>query len=488
MRATCIIRSTVVQHRHFQDGDQIVVLQTAFKNWLLNTSFAIGFPDSSNRPLSDRAEQAKRAVGHGERDQRPQLPGGLRQVSFRRAYLHSKRVECFKPRRRRVLPVRRRSHVGSISKKLMLAFAITTSMTLALGIFTIVRASHSKQELSRIESVWAPGSYAIGEMRAQFGDLRIYETSQVSEATSAEAVKQYEQRIVAGKAKINELVKQYLRSFADGEDAALFKPVSAALSDYFVIHDQLHAALLAGDAEAAQTISVTESRAKRVALFDAMEKVSEYNLRGMKAELATNAASLNNLMSITGLVLAVLYLVASVLGWAISRSVTRPIGEALPAIRSVANGDLNVRTDYQSRDEARQMLLSLRQMVATLERFSNDTKVMVKLHEAEDISHRIPEDLPGVYGELAKGMNTMVFEHLEAILDAIQVLNEYAAGDLRRDARRLPGSRACSTNRWTLPKQVCWRSTRRSSGWQCRLPTATSPPAVTRLRSSTTLN
>jgi len=89
MRATCIIRSTVVQHRHFQDGDQIVVLQTAFKNWLLNTSFAIGFPDSSNRPLSDRAEQAKRAVGHGERDQRPQLPGGLRQVSFRRAYLHS---------------------------------------------------------------------------------------------------------------------------------------------------------------------------------------------------------------------------------------------------------------------------------------------------------------------------------------------------------------------------------------------------------------
>lgn len=260
------------------------------------------------------------------------------------------------------------------------------------------------------------------------------------------------------------------------------------MSDYFVIHDQLHAALLAGDAEAAQTISVTESRAKRVALFDAMDKVSEYSLRGMKAELATNAASLNNLMSITGLVLAVLYLVASVLGWAISRSVTRPIGEALPAIRSVANGDLNVRTDYQSRDEAGQMLLSLRQMVATLERFSNDTKVMVKLHEAEDISHRIPEDLPGVYGELAKGMNTMVFEHLEAILDAIQVLNEYAAGDLRRDARRLPGSRACSTNRWTLPKQVCWRSTRRSSGWQCRLPTATSPPAVTRLRSSTTLN
>ncbi|MBK0052640.1 hypothetical protein [Stenotrophomonas sp. S39] len=57
-----MIRSTVVQRRHFQDGGQIVVLHTAFKDWRLYTSFAIGFPGASNRPLSDRAEQARRAL------------------------------------------------------------------------------------------------------------------------------------------------------------------------------------------------------------------------------------------------------------------------------------------------------------------------------------------------------------------------------------------------------------------------------------------
>ncbi|WP_313283394.1 hypothetical protein [Stenotrophomonas indicatrix] len=57
-----MIRSTVVQRLYSQDGDQIVVLHTAFKDWRLYTSFAIGFPDSSNRPHSDRAEQARRAL------------------------------------------------------------------------------------------------------------------------------------------------------------------------------------------------------------------------------------------------------------------------------------------------------------------------------------------------------------------------------------------------------------------------------------------
>jgi hypothetical protein len=40
------------------------------------------------------------------------------------------------------------------------------------------------------------------------------------------------------------------------------------------------------------------------------------------------------------------------------------------------------------------------------------------------------------------GINTVIFEHLDAIRDAIDVLNQYATGNLAPDARRLPGSRA----------------------------------------------
>ncbi|SOD57975.1 HAMP domain-containing protein, partial [Pseudoxanthomonas wuyuanensis] len=130
------------------------------------------------------------------------------------------------------------------------------------------------------------------------------------------------------------------------------------------------------------------------------------------------------------------------MGWVIGNSVLEPVSRALAAIKGVSRGDLGVRSGHHGRDEVGQMLKATDEMVHMLERFSHETQRMIVLHGAEDISHRMPEDFPGVYGQLASGINTMMFEHLDAIVDAIGVLNEYANGNLARDARRLPGSRA----------------------------------------------
>jgi methyl-accepting chemotaxis protein len=111
------------------------------------------------------------------------------------------------------------------------------------------------------------------------------------------------------------------------------------------------------------------------------------------------------------------------------------------AIQAVARGDLSVSTQATSKDEAGRMLAATAEMTAMLRRFSEQTQLMAQMH-GPDISHRIPEDFPGVYGQLAGGINTVIFEHLDAIRDAIDVLNQYAIGNLAPDARRLPGSRA----------------------------------------------
>ncbi|MCD9008265.1 cache domain-containing protein, partial [Luteimonas sp. XNQY3] len=137
-----------------------------------------------------------------------------------------------------------------------------------------------------------------------------------------------------------------------------------------------------------------------------------------------------------------LVLLNAAIGWLIGHSVLEPLGRALAAIKGVSRGDLGIRTGNHGRDEIGQMLKSTDEMVHMLERFSHETRDMIRLHAAEDMRHRMPEDFPGVYGTLASGINTMMFEHLDAIVDAIEVLNEYASGNLSRDARRLPASRA----------------------------------------------
>ncbi|WP_161960021.1 methyl-accepting chemotaxis protein [Xanthomonas arboricola] len=137
-----------------------------------------------------------------------------------------------------------------------------------------------------------------------------------------------------------------------------------------------------------------------------------------------------------------LVLLNLLVGWLIGNSILEPVSRALAAIKGVARGDLSVRTAQHGSDEIGQMLKATDDMVHTLERFSAQTKVMVHMHAGEDVSHRMPTDFPGVYGELAGGINTMIFEHLDAIIDAIGILNDYAQGDLSRDAVRLPGTRA----------------------------------------------
>ncbi|KAF1691614.1 cache domain-containing protein, partial [Pseudoxanthomonas daejeonensis] len=145
------------------------------------------------------------------------------------------------------------------------------------------------------------------------------------------------------------------------------------------------------------------------------------------------------IMTVAGGLLVLLNLA---IGWVIGGSVLDSIGRALAAVKGVSRGDLGVRTGHHGRDEVGQMLKATDEMVQMLERFSHETHEMIRLHAAEDITHRMPEEFPGVYGELAAGINTMMFEHLDAITDAIAVLRKYAHGDLSHDARRLPGSRA----------------------------------------------
>ncbi|WP_447939740.1 methyl-accepting chemotaxis protein [Pseudoxanthomonas mexicana] len=137
-----------------------------------------------------------------------------------------------------------------------------------------------------------------------------------------------------------------------------------------------------------------------------------------------------------------LVLLNMLIGFVIGQSVLQPVSRALAAIKGVSRGDLSVRIGPHGRDEVGQMLQATDEMVRMLERFSLETREMIRLHEAEDISHRMPEDFPGVYGELAAGINTMMFEHLDAFHDAIGILQRYANGDLSQDARRLPGTRA----------------------------------------------
>ena len=131
-----------------------------------------------------------------------------------------------------------------------------------------------------------------------------------------------------------------------------------------------------------------------------------------------------------------------VLSWLIGSALSRRLHAASQVARAIAEGRFDNAIVVETRDESGQMLASMRQMQGQLQRFNGEMQTMIRLQQGEDIGHRIPEDFPGDYGTLARGVNTVVFEHLDAIMEALEIMTEYGNGDLHRDMRRLPGQRA----------------------------------------------
>jgi methyl-accepting chemotaxis protein len=71
---------------------------------------------------------------------------------------------------------------------------------------------------------------------------------------------------------------------------------------------------------------------------------------------------------------------------------------------------------------------------------------MSELHETGSISHRIdPDAFPGTYGYLAKMTNELVAQHIAVNTQVVQVVAEYAKGNLAVDIDRLPGEKAAIT-------------------------------------------
>ncbi|HDS1233619.1 TPA: MCP four helix bundle domain-containing protein [Stenotrophomonas maltophilia] len=333
-------------------------------------------------------------------------------------------------------------HDLPIARKLAVGFTLTTLMTLLLGAFALLRLSQANDQLGAMASNDIPSVQHLGEARSQLGEFRTYELAQLTMLDQPDKVADYNKRMDTTAKAVRDELAAYAALPAQDKERELYRAASAQVDRYFAANKAMRDAVAAGDGIMAQQISDEQSRPARRELFDALKALGAHIAGLMDARIAdANATHRASMIAIIGCIV-LLSLLAAALATVISRAVTGPLGKAVQAIQAVARGDLSVSTRATSNDEAGQMLSATAEMTAMLRRFSEQTQLMAQMHAGPDISHRIPEDFPGVYGQLASGINTVIFEHLDAIRDAIDVLNQYAVGNLAPDARRLPGSRA----------------------------------------------
>ncbi len=144
-----------------------------------------------------------------------------------------------------------------------------------------------------------------------------------------------------------------------------------------------------------------------------------------------------------GVLAAGMVLVGALAAWLISRSVSRPLAQAVAISQAVAAGSLPEHIEINAEDETGQLLQAMQRMVDTFRGFADAQRDNAHQHELGFIDHQIDDQrFPGIYGEMARTINALVQAHIAVKMRVVDVVKHYAIGDLSVDMDRMPGQKA----------------------------------------------
>jgi methyl-accepting chemotaxis protein len=135
-------------------------------------------------------------------------------------------------------------------------------------------------------------------------------------------------------------------------------------------------------------------------------------------------------------------------------SVGKSLADIKAAAGRIASGDLEREVGLETRDELRDIGEAVNQVMQTVNGFAAATMEMNQRHDAGTISYRMDaSQFPGAYGDLAAKVNELVAQHIRMNAHVVQVVAEYAKGNLAADIDRLPGEKAAITEAIDAVKQ-----------------------------------
>ncbi|WP_414494068.1 methyl-accepting chemotaxis protein [Stenotrophomonas maltophilia] len=149
------------------------------------------------------------------------------------------------------------------------------------------------------------------------------------------------------------------------------------------------------------------------------------------------------IMAVSG---GVLVLIVLALSWVIGNRIARPLKQATAVAEGIANGKLDSHIGPQAHDEPGRLLEAMSGMQQQLHAVIGGQREMARRHDAGELSYRIDASaFPGEYGLMVQETNALVGSHVQTLHDVLDVVQQYAVGDLSRDIARYPGEKAAMT-------------------------------------------
>ncbi|MBB3219497.1 methyl-accepting chemotaxis protein [Pseudoduganella umbonata] len=248
-----------------------------------------------------------------------------------------------------------------IGKRLALGFAVICIMLVAMVQLSNVMLSRVNNGTHEIVNNRMPKIDATGRMQAEINDIAIALRNMLLYADPADRQRQRNE-VLASRQAIDAVLRDLETTIQNPQAVDLLRQMRTDATLYATMQDTLMGHVGSGADEAARELLANRMRpllARLKGTVGAQAALQKEISAAAAREAADTYASTRNLMWGLGITAVVL---AALVAWWITRSITAPVGQALGVANTVAAGDLTSRIEAATQDELGELLRALRRM------------------------------------------------------------------------------------------------------------------------------
>ena len=252
-------------------------------------------------------------------------------------------------------------------------FALLMSLLVGVAAVALQALQHSEAISDQLVEVeWAKAS-ALAQLDAASRGNALA-TTQLFFAVSPSQAQAIKQQIDTNRGKVSAAVDTLDHLLQLPEPKALLAQLKQARSAYVSSFTQVQAQLAQGQRDEAVT-TLRDQTLPRIATMqthiDALQAVQGRRVAEMRTDMHQAQASMQRLLLLAA---GIGLMAGTVLAWALTRSITRPIHLAVRVAQTVAAGDLSQRLEVTQGDETGELLRALMDMNSRLARIVGDVR------------------------------------------------------------------------------------------------------------------
>lgn len=252
-----------------------------------------------------------------------------------------------------------------IGKRLSLAFALITLITLVVGLTAVFQFKSTQSDIINLAERRIPASLLAGEMNRDFLFIRLYSLRLLSAESTADR-QRYLERIRTEQSNYQKIAEQMALFHQSPAGRAVFDKVVMAKQQYDSAHQELLKLIEQERFQEANALVNLQINDRAANVTSSLNELAAYQQQ--TTESRSNQAMANISSATTGMISIIILSIfgSAALAYFFSRSLVTPMQNAVAISQRIASGDLTQHFSDNEPDEAGDMIRSMAEMQTQL--------------------------------------------------------------------------------------------------------------------------